>query len=776
MAKRKNKPFLDSDASSESDMDSQFLNLAKKKKKPGESPPAKFNSKSSDSESDNEGGSRRNSKSSSSSSSDSDSDADSTSSKKGRNSRKASTDHSDENRKKPEHKKSEVRKSTDSAGSGKKKDVYSEPEEGEVSSHSSDNDSVDSEEEFDDGYDENLMGDEEDRARLAAMSEKEREQEIFKRIERRDLMKTRWEIERKLRLARRSASERSSSPGEIARRRDARRQRKQKQEQKQAKASALAAEAGEKEKEPEKDKEAAPPSPGEILDDPKDSEPSERSASPLFGAKTERKRNVDDRRQNAMAALRAQRDAKVTRDNLARKRREAEQKDKDKDDDDDADEELIGGSSKQSVKLKASDIYSDDSGSDSDDNKSQGRGRRSSASSSSSSTGGEETEKKREREEVKEVKYADSRDQINKLRLSRFKLERLVHLPFFSRVVNGCFVRIGIGNNNGNPVYRVAEIIDVYETAKVYNLGNTRTNKGLKLRHGTQDRVFRLEFVSNQEFTDGEFQKWHKAIKDANKKPPTMDFVRTKILEVKEALMYEFKEEDVEKMVQEKDRFRSHPTNYAMKKTQLMKERDVAQLRGDEEIVFDLNAKIQELEERANHLDKTRTSSIQSISYINNRNRKMNVESAEKAIMEEVKAMKGKKIDDPFTRRHTKPVMNFKSHQGGRAQELMRNEEAAAEEMKQRAEEEKAAREIQERERLEHNPDSERPKTQSTDNASLYSLHDFDISIDLDLPVGVGSKVSSNVTPKPAVTAKVKESGPKRSLNLDEYKKRHGLI
>lgn len=36
------------------------------------------------------------------------------------------------------------------------------------------------------------MGDEEDRARLAAMSEKEREQEIFKRIERRDLMKTRF--------------------------------------------------------------------------------------------------------------------------------------------------------------------------------------------------------------------------------------------------------------------------------------------------------------------------------------------------------------------------------------------------------------------------------------------------------------------------------------------------------------------------------------------------------------------------------------------------------
>lgn len=44
-----------------------------------------------------------------------------------------------------------------------------------------------------------------------------------------------------------------------------------------------------------------------------------------------------------------------------------------------------------------------------------------------------------------------------------------------------------------------------------------------------------------KEFTDNEFVKWHKAIRDAGKKAPTMDFVRGKISEVKEALMYEFK-------------------------------------------------------------------------------------------------------------------------------------------------------------------------------------------------------------------------------------------
>lgn len=63
----------------------------------------------------------------------------------------------------------------------------SEPEEGEVSD-SSDS----SEEEFNDGYDDQLMGDEEDRSRLASLTEKERETELFKRIEQRELMKTRY--------------------------------------------------------------------------------------------------------------------------------------------------------------------------------------------------------------------------------------------------------------------------------------------------------------------------------------------------------------------------------------------------------------------------------------------------------------------------------------------------------------------------------------------------------------------------------------------------------
>lgn len=82
---------------------------------------------------------------------------------------------------------------------------------------------------------------------------------------------------------------------------------------------------------------------------------------------------------------------------------------------------------------------------------------------------------------------------------------------------------------------------------------------------------------------------------------------------------------------------------------------------GDDEKAADIKQKLLELEERAEELDKMRTSTISSISYINDRNRKKNVEEAEKAILEEVKANKGKKVDDPFTRRSTKPRMIFKA-------------------------------------------------------------------------------------------------------------------
>ena len=46
--------------------------------------------------------------------------------------------------------------------------------------------------EFDDGYDAELVGDEEDRMRLENMTEKEREQELYNRLEKREALQKRY--------------------------------------------------------------------------------------------------------------------------------------------------------------------------------------------------------------------------------------------------------------------------------------------------------------------------------------------------------------------------------------------------------------------------------------------------------------------------------------------------------------------------------------------------------------------------------------------------------
>lgn len=529
-----------------------------------------------------------------------------------------------------------------------------------------------SQEEFNDGYDDDLMGDAEDRARLAEMTEKEREQEIYKRVEQREAMKKRFEIEKKLRMVRKQE------------------QRKQKESKKKEKSQ------------DEKKYERAP-------------DLKERSK--------DRKKTIEekqDKKSNAMALLKARREERKEREEKEKARMEQQQA-QSKDDEEELDDDHKGSK----TKLKASDIYSDDSGS-SDSEPEEETPKTTSARRSSSSDSRDsdsDTDKKSiisTKSKPKKPLYVSTKDELNKVRLSRHKMERFVHLPFFDRVVQGCFVRIGIGNNNGKPVYRVAEVSGVCETGKIYQLGSTKTNKGLKLRHGAQERVFRLEFVSNQEFTDSEFFKWKEACALQGISLPTSEEIELKLKEIKEAVVYEFKEEDIEKIVQEKGRFKSTPYNYAMKKASLMRERDVANCRGDDTTATKLNLELSELEERASELDKMRTVTISSISYINDRNRKKNVEEAEKAIMEEVRAMKGKTVDDPFTRRSTKPRMVYKPEEEEAAPAAAITDKSSGPIMGDAIEHDK-----------ENGADV--PKKQSTED--LFNAHNFDITIDLEVPI-----------------------------------------
>jgi RNA polymerase-associated protein RTF1 len=59
---------------------------------------------------------------------------------------------------------------------------------------------------------------------------------------------------------------------------------------------------------------------------------------------------------------------------------------------------------------------------------------------------------------AKEFQLPARVEELERLRLTRQKLEKWLLEPFFDKVVPGCYVRIGIGQQGSRPLYRVAEV------------------------------------------------------------------------------------------------------------------------------------------------------------------------------------------------------------------------------------------------------------------------------------------------------------------------------
>ncbi|XP_045483259.1 RNA polymerase-associated protein Rtf1-like [Harmonia axyridis] len=244
----------------------------------------------------------------------------------------------------------------------------------------------------------------------------------------------------------------------------------------------------------------------------------------------------------------------------------------------------------------------------------------------------------------------------------------------------------------------------------MYMLGRTRTNKGFKVRIENEYRVYRFEFVSNQDINAGEYHQWLVTNIQAKQPFPTRQHVEQKKADIEEAMNYEFNDQDIERIIKEKERFKQNPRNFAMEKRRLAEERELARTNGDIHRANELEMRLFELEQRASELDMVRTSTITSIAYINDRNRRRNTEEAEKAIREEHAASNGRKVYDPFTRRSTKPTMTLR-HAEESLPELVPEMAPPAP-------------------RVVPKPP---PQPSTVENNDLFEAHDFELNLDIKI-------------------------------------------
>ena len=134
-----------------------------------------------------------------------------------------------------------------------------------------------------------------------------------------------------------------------------------------------------------------------------------------------------------------------------------------------------------------------------------------------------------------------------------------------------------------------------------------------------------MQFVSNADITRAEFEKWRSAMDYARRRLPTNLEIQEKLKVIEEAKHIVLNNEDICRIVEEKEKFRKVPVNYAMAKARLNVAKDKAEMDNNFEEVQQLNERLHEINERAEMLEKARNKDLTKISFINERNRMHNM-------------------------------------------------------------------------------------------------------------------------------------------------------
>jgi len=519
---------------------------------------------------------------------------------------------------------------------------------GKVSdSESNDSDSGD---QFDDGFDSDLMGDEEDRAQLEEMTEAQREKILYERTERREAMKKRWEIEKKIR------------------------ERAKQERQKAAQDS--------------------------------DSDSDDANNSVLLEGNSRRERLDKNKKTDTLDRLKEERkrkEAKRQKDDEKKAMAVGDVFSSDESDDDD------GGRMKRYIGNSSDSSSDDERRRDSSDDEGPRRKR----------DQDDDPEAQKRREKI------STKDDLMPAKVSRLRLSQWLHMPWFQNTIAGCYVRVNVGG-----IYRIAEIAEVTESSKIYSLDGgdggprSQTNKALKLKIGEKPRDFRFAFVSNTPWTDTEFAFWKKQMERCGCNLPTNGQIATKAKKLEQARKHVITDTEIEKMVREKEKYRSAPVNFATKKTTLIKLRDAAETEGNIDQVARIQQELEKLEERANMLNRERQKDISGITYINDRI-KAKLKERDAIGAKEWKEFNEKKVD-PFTRRTTAPIMvsNTNPETKGMIKDVLA--ERYTEDIDMRYEELVFVKE--------KDPEKNKPK-KTVDNSSedLYGVHDFDLDIEIDI-------------------------------------------
>lgn len=220
-------------------------------------------------------------------------------------------------------------------------------------------------------------------------------------------------------------------------------------------------------------------------------------------------------------------------------------------------------------------------------------------------------------------------------RLSRDTLAKYCMAPWFQDYVRGAWVRYLIGQEAGQPVYRMCEIADLSkETVKPYKVNDKLVNQGFDLKHGTSIRSFNMDKVSNGPFIEKEFDRLVKVYAAEDAKLPTKLHLEQKVAQLQKLVSQPVTESDISAMLQRRNQVQNNkPTGMStLERSRLTQARTLAMRRHDYDEVKDIDTQLAAAESIP---VPARVEAVDVLAKVNERNRKANQEAVRRAEMAE---------------------------------------------------------------------------------------------------------------------------------------------
>lgn len=255
---------------------------------------------------------------------------------------------------------------------------------------------------------------------------------------------------------------------------------------------------------------------------------------------------------------------------------------------------------------------------------------------------------------------------LRKAQIKRESLEKIHEEPYFDKFVVGLYVRLCVGQNKqeNRPVYRICEISGIEHYHRHYKFGKSKTRRALRLKHGRSERVYKMMLVSNQPFSDEEWEYWVRNMSSEGEAVPSEEEINERILNSKRVSKEWVYDDKVNWKLQRQRVDRQdvrNVSNIQMEKIRVRRLLQAAELQKDERRLDKLRGRLHALEEEQNRR-KAKTNTINT-NLINKRNlaqqhkiyQDLRREEQEEA---DRRAKAGKSVkSSAFDRTKTRPVM-----------------------------------------------------------------------------------------------------------------------